>query len=88
MSEEEIIKAIDSLFSSYDAFYFANKYSSFEDFIGNTHEKEFSILLNYFNKNEKCLHALKWIMQCYDCYYCEEFEDENSAFNYLKQHIK
>lgn len=84
---EELIKAIDELHNNYDAFYIYNKYSSTEDLKDNTNQKEFELLLNKFKNDPMCMKAIKWIMNCYDCFYKNEFNDGKDAFSYLKNKL-
>lgn len=87
MDKGKIIKAINKLQDSYDAFFRVNKYSTLEDLGNNTHKAEFELLFENFKNDEKCVKAIKWIMVCYDCYYKEEFNDGNDAFSYLRNKI-
>lgn len=83
-SKEEYLKAVDNLLDSYDAYYIVNKY----DLKNNTHKKEFEMLIDLFKDSEMNLRAIQWIHNCYDCYYKNQYEnDEESPFNYLKESI-
>lgn len=86
--DKNIIEAINKLQDSYDAFLIYNKYTSLEDLNDNTHKKEFELLLEKFKNDEMCMKAIKWIMNCYDYYYKDEFNDGNDAFSYLRNKIK
>lgn len=79
------IEAIDNLFNSYDAYLINNKYGSIE---GNTHEKEFKILIDRFKNDEMSMKAINWILNCYDYYYKDEFSDDKSAFAFLKNRLE
>lgn len=82
MKKEELLKALDEIKESYDAFYIENKYGS------NTHQKQFD-LLEQNVKGDKMPNALGWIKNCYDCYYKNEYEDESgTAFEYIRNQIK
>ena len=83
MNKKELIKAIDKIYNDYDAYYFSNKYGDLQN---NTHSKEFQELFKRFQYDEKGQSAINWILNCYDCYYKEDFK-EGSAFNYLKNKI-
>ena len=75
--ENKYQEALDSIKESYDAFYIENKYGT------NTHLKEFELLSNL--KGEKVVNAINWIMFEYDCYYKDDYDDENgTAFGYLR----
>ena len=81
MKKEELLKALDDIKESYDAFYIENKYGS------NTHQKQFD-LLEQNVKGDKMPNALGWIKNCYDCYYKNEYEDESgTAFEYIRNQI-
>lgn len=82
MDNKELIKAIDDLWNNYDAFLFNNKYGE------NTHKKQFKLLEEKFKKDEMSMKAIKWIKNCYDCYYKEDFNDDKSAFAYLKKQLE
>ena len=85
MDNKELIKAIDDLWNNYDAYLFNNKYGAIK---GNTHEKEFELLINKFKNDEMSMRAINWILNRYDYYYKEDFKDENSAFAYLKKQLE
>lgn len=85
---EELLKAIDELFNNYDAFFINNKYSSTENLEDNTHEKEFKLLIDKFKNDEISMRAIKWILNCYDCYLKDEFMDDGTAFEYLRRKIR
>lgn len=85
---EELLNAVEELFNHYDAFLIENKYSSIEEFEDNTHKKEFTMLINKFKNDETSMRAISWILNCYDCFYKNEFIDDKSAFAYLKRKIK
>ena len=87
LDKEKIIKAINKLQDSYDAFFIDNKYSSLEDLSNNTHKIEFELLFENFKNDEMCVKAINWIMGCYDYYYKDEFNDGNDAFSYLRNKI-
>lgn len=81
MSKEELLKALDKIKESYDAYYFENKYGE------NTHKKEFD-LLEQNVKGDKMPNALGWIKNCYDCWYKDDFKDESgTAFEYIRKQI-
>lgn len=83
--KEDYINAVDDLINSYDAYYFLNKYSELNE---GTHGKQFEMLYDYLKDDEMCVRALKWIKNCYDCYYKEDVKDnKESAFYYLKNEI-
>ena len=75
--------ALDEIKENYDAFYFPNKYN----FENNTHKEQFELLSTLPNLS-LIKGALCWIMQEYDCYYKEEYEDEKgTAFEYIRNII-
>ena len=79
--KEKLLKALDEIKESYDAFYIENKYGT------NTHQKQFD-LLEQNVKGDKMLNALGWIRNCYDCYYKDDFKDESgTAFEYIRNLI-
>ena len=82
MDNKELIKAIDDLWNNYDAFLFYNKYEE------NTHKKQFELLEERFKQDEMSMKAIKWIKNCYDCFYKEDFNDDKSAFAYLKKQLE
>ena len=85
MDKEKYLKAIDDLYNEYDAYYFINKYDGLEK---NTHREQFEILADLLVKDyPKALSALRWIKNCYDCYYKEEFNTPDSPFSYLKSAV-
>lgn len=82
MDNKELIKAIDDLWNNYDAFLFNNKYGE------NTHKKQFKLLAERFKQDEMSMKAIEWIKNRYDCYYKEDFNDDKSAFAYLKKQLE
>jgi hypothetical protein len=82
MDNKELIKVIDDLWNNYDAFLFYNKYEE------NTHKKQFELLEERFKQDEMSMKAIKWIKNCYDCFYKEDFNDDKSAFAYLKKQLE
>lgn len=81
MNKEELLKALDKIKESYDAYYFENKYGE------NTHKKEFDLLEKNV-KGDKMPNALSWIKNCYDCWYKDDFKDESgTAFEYIRNQI-
>lgn len=81
MSKEELLKALDEIKETYDAYYIENKYGT------NTHQKQFD-LLEQNVKGDLMSSALYWIKNCYDCYYKNDFEDETgTAFGYIRSLI-
>lgn len=81
MEKEELLKALDEIKESYDAYYIENKYGT------NTHQKQFD-LLEQNVKGDKMPNALGWIKNCYDCYYKDDFIDEKgTAFEYIRNQI-
>ncbi len=77
MSKEE---ALNRIIDSYDAYYVENKYGK------GTHEEEFELLSQL--KGDKVSNAIAWIRDCYDCYYKEDYiNDDSSAFAYLRSLI-
>ncbi len=81
MNKEELLKALDEIKESYDAYYIENKYGT------NTHQRQFD-LLEQNVKGDLMQAALGWIKDCYDCYYKDDFKDESgSAFEYIRQQI-
>ncbi len=82
MDNKELIKAIDDLWNNYDAFLFYNKYEE------NTHKKQFELLEERFKQDEMSMKAIEWIKNCYDCYFKEDFNDDKSAFAYLKKQLE
>ena len=84
MNKIELLKALDEIKESYDAFYFANKS---DDLTHCTHKEQFKKLSQVKGLSLKN-GALSWIRYCYDCYYKYEFEDEkDSAFEYIRNLI-
>ena len=84
MNKIELLKALDEIKDSYDAFYFANKS---DDLTHCTHKEQFEKLSQVKGLSLKN-GALSWIRYCYDCYYKYEFEDErDSAFEYVRNII-
>lgn len=82
MDNKELIKVIDDLWNNYDAFLFYNKYEE------NTHKKQFELLEERFKQDKMSMKAIKWIKNCYDCFYKEDFNDDKSAFAYLKKQLE
>ena len=82
MKDKELIKAIDDLWNNHDAFLFYNKYEE------NTHKKQFELLEERFKQDEMSMKAIEWIKNCYDCYFKEDFNDDKSAFAYLKKQLE
>lgn len=81
MSKEELLKALDEIKESYDAYFILNKYGT------NTHQKQFD-LLEQNVKGDKMPSTLNWIKHRYDCYYKDEFKDEKgTAFGYIRNLI-
>ena len=81
MNKEELLKALDEIKESYDAFYFENKYCDC------THKEQFE-KLSQVNGLSLEKGALCWIRYEYDCYYKNEFEDEKgTAFEYIRNLI-
>lgn len=74
---------LKEIWTSYDAFYFANKYGE-----ATTHKDEFSRLEELL-KDEASQEALKYIKYQYDSYYKNEFElmNDNNPFYYLQCRI-
>lgn len=85
--KEKLLKAIEDLWTSYDAYYFINKYDDLEK---NTHKEQFELLINQLEDDEMSMKAINWIKICYDSYYKNEFDDEqeDNAFNYLRNKIE
>ena len=84
--KEQLLKALDEIKDSYDAFYIANKYDN--DNISGTHTKQFDLLSREL---ELPLDrgALAWIKWEYDCAYKSEYEnEEGTAFGYIRGIIK
>ncbi len=83
--ENKLLKALDEIKESYDAFYFINKY---DDLTNNTHKTQFELLSQVKGLSlEKG--ALCWILNEYDCYYKDEYKDETgTAFEYIRNLIK
>lgn len=73
-------KDLLNIWTSYDAYYFANKYGE-----GTTHKEEFEKLNKLLNDNLS-VRALSWILNCYDCYYKNEYDEKNDSnpFYYLQ----
>lgn len=88
LNKKEMIEAINKLQDSYDAFLIYNKYTSLEDLSDNTHKKEFELLFKILKEDEMCVKALNWILNCYDYYYKDEFNDGKDAFSYLRNKIE
>lgn len=85
-TKEEYLKAVNELFNDYDAYYFINKYSELDK---NTHGEQLGMLIELLKDDEMSMKALDWIKNVYDCYYKHEYEeDEDNAFNYLKNAIE
>lgn len=80
------IQAVDDLMKYYDAYYFQNKYAEIEQ---TTHREQFKLLIDLLGDDEMSMKAISWIKNCYDCYYVNEYiNDNDSAFAYLKFMIK
>lgn len=81
MSKYELLKALDEIKESYDAFYIENKYGNC------THKEQFEKLSQVKGLSiEKG--ALAWIRYEYDCFYKNEFEIETgTAFEYIRDLI-
>ena len=86
MDKEKYLKAIDDLYNEYDAYYFVNKYDGLEN---NTHREQFELLADLLVKDYPMAgSALSWIKNCYDCYYKEQYlNDDESPFSYLKSAV-
>lgn len=85
MNKVELLKAVDSLQDEYDAFLMMNRYSW--EIGKNSHAKEFELLSKL--RGDKIQNALRWIHDCYDCYYKQEIKkDKNNPFNYLREVIR
>lgn len=81
-TKQELLKALDEIKESYDAFYFANKYGE-----AKTHRKQFDMLAKVEGLSLE-RGALCWIMYEYDCYYKYDYEDETgTAFEYIRNLI-
>ena len=81
-NKQELLKALDEIKESYDAFYFANKYGE-----AKTHRKQFDMLAKVEGLSLAC-GALCWIMYEYDCCYKYDYEDETgTAFEYIRNLI-
>lgn len=80
-----MIEILNEIKNKYDAYYFANKYGE-----ANTHKEQFKKLSEYLKEDELSQRALNWISQCYDCYYVNEYNEENNSnpFYYLENKIK
>lgn len=84
MSKIELLKALDEIKESYDAFYFANKS---DDLIHCTHKEQFEKLSQVKGLSVKN-GALAFIRYTYDYHYKYEFEDEkDTAFEYIRNLI-
>lgn len=84
MTKEILEKALNEIINEYDAFLINNKYGNDDD---NTHKEQFNSLSQL--KGDKVKNAIGWIKNCYDCYYKDEYiNDEDSAFAYLKEQIE
>lgn len=68
-TKEELLKALDEIKESYDAFYYENMGEV------RTHRKQFNLLASVKGLSLE-YGALCWIMHEYDCYYKYEYEDE------------
>ena len=82
MNKEKLYQALEDLYNEYDAYYITNKYGSAQD---NTHKEQFELLSKL--QGEKVALALKWIRNCYDCYYKDDYLKDADAFLYLKEVI-
>lgn len=83
--QEKLLKALDEIKDSYDAFFIGNKYD--DDNTKNTHKEQFALLSKELelplNRG-----ALAWIKYEYDCYYKGEYENESgTAFGYIRNII-
>lgn len=74
-------KDLLKIWSSYDAYYFKNKYGE-----GLTHKEEFDNLYNLLKSDDLSLRALGYILHNYDCYYKNEYDEknDNNPFYYLQ----
>ena len=81
MNKIELLKALEEIKESYDAFYLANKYGDC------THKEQFEKLSQVKGLSLET-GALAWVRYEYDCYYKNEFEDERgTAFEYIRNLI-
>lgn len=81
-TKEALLKALDEIKESYDAFYIENKYGE-----AKTHRKQFDMLAEVKGLSLEG-GALCWVMYQYDCYYKHKFEDETgTAFEYIRNLI-
>lgn len=86
LNVQHYLTAVDTLMNEYDAFYFQNKYSNFENC---THPNEFTMLNDLLKDDLVSMKALGWIKNCYDCYNVNDYvNNTNSAFSYLKTKIE
>ena len=84
MNKIELLKALDEIKESYDAFYFANKS---DDLTHCTHKEQFEKLSQVKGLSLKN-GPLAFVRYTYDCYYKYEFEDEKgTAFEYIRNLI-
>lgn len=74
-------KDLLEIWTSYDAFYIANKYGE-----ESTHKDQFQRLRELLKTDEKSQRALLWISHNYDSYYKNEFDGKNNdnPFYYLQ----
>lgn len=80
-NKENLLKALDEIKNSYDAFFISNKYGK------NTHQEQFDLLSKELNLPLD-RGALAWIKYEYDSYYKGDYEDEaGSAFEYIRNLI-
>ena len=83
-----LLKALEELLNEYDAYYFINKYSNFDD-ESCTHHKQFMLLKSFIKGDKLGKNALIWIRNAYDCHYKEEIlASDDTAFSYLKKLIE
>lgn len=84
--KQQLLKALDEIKDTYDAFYITNKYD--EENKTGTHTKQFDLLSKEL---ELPLDrgALAWIKWEYDCYYKKDYEnEENTPFGYVRNVIR
>ena len=84
--QEALEKALDEIKNNYDAFFFINQRD--ENNTRNTHKEQFALLSKELNIPHNT-GALGWIRANYDCYYKDDFEnEEDTAFGYIRNLIK
>ena len=84
-TKKKLLKALDEIKESYDAFYIVNKYD--DGNTKNTHKEQFALLSKELNLPLD-RGALAWIKCEYDSYYKGDYEDETgSAFEYIRNLI-